>query len=313
MVEALSYIGISKTDVELLEHQFESVYASSINENFTEQQEEDINKARELVFNYKPIDELVPDDLKLEAATIVKSILEDGPNIKKAEIKKADASKVPTDNKKKDDKDKKDNDDHDDKDNDDENEDGEEKKKKGFSIDKLVNGIKLGLSGLKAKFGDMSQKEKEVSKNLDASASHFIKSIHDGLVSDRREAIIKGSVIPSFSKCIKNAIALVGIGGVSMLLVGNILPAIIIAFGGFALSKHLTKKERLLMLDDIEIELDIVEKELANAESKNQIKKYRTLLRYKKDLQRQYQRIKYNVRIGKDIMTNSATGVYKHD
>lgn len=293
LVEALSYTGVSKQDVELLEHQFESVY-DSVTESTDYQT--DIEKARQLVENFEPANDIIPDEIKLEAATVVKSILEIGPNIKKPDIKKADASKAPDKKKDKDD-----------------NKDNGEKESKGFNFDKFSNNLKLGLAGLKAKLGDMGQKEKEASKNLDATAGHFMKAIHDGLVSDRREAIIKGSVIPSFSKCVKNAITLIGIGGVSMLLVGNILPAIIVAFGGFALSKHLTKRERLLMLDDIEVELDVVEKEIANAESKNQMKKYRALLRYKKDLQRQYQRIKYNVRIGKDILPGSATGVYKRD
>ena len=44
------------------------------------------------------------------------------------------------------------------------------------------------------------------------------------------------------------------------------------------------------------------------ADSKNQIKKYRALLKYKKDLQRQYQRIKYNIRVGKDILPGSEVG-----
>ena len=34
----------------------------------------------------------------------------------------------------------------------------------------------------------------------------FIRSMQKALISDRREAIIKGSVIPSFSRCIKNGI-----------------------------------------------------------------------------------------------------------
>ena len=83
---------------------------------------------------------------------------------------------------------------------------------------------------------------------------------------------------------------------------------LIAALGGLAVSKKLTKRERILLLDEIETELDVVEKEIANADAKNQIKKYRALLKYKKDLQRQYQRIKYNVRVGKDILPGSAAG-----
>ena len=113
----------------------------------------------------------------------------------------------------------------------------------------------------------------------------------------------------TFSKCIKIGLALAGIGGISLATVGTVLPAVIIALGGFAMSKNLTRKERLLLLDDIETELDVIDKEIALAESRNQMKKYRKLLKIRKDLQRQYQRIKYNVRVGKDILPGSTAGI----
>lgn len=75
----------------------------------------------------------------------------------------------------------------------------------------------------------------------------------------------------------------------------------------------MTAKERVLLLDEIEIELEVLDKEIAAAESRNQLKKYRELLRYKKDLQRQYQRIRYNLRVGKDILPGSAAGMRHND
>jgi hypothetical protein len=172
-----------------------------------------------------------------------------------------------------------------------------------------INSIKLYLEGLKSKFKNMSQKEREISRNLDNEFRRFVKGMKDALISDRREAIIKGSVIPSFSKCVKIAILLAGSGIVTQ----NALVPVIIAIGGFATSKRLTKKERILLLDEIETELEVVDKEISIADSKNQIKKYRALLNYKKDLQRQYQRIRYNVRIGKDILPGSSVGVKSFD
>lgn len=311
-IEALQYVNIDKDVIKSIKTQYDvNRYMCSIQEGSSINYKADKIKVSNIMENFKLNEDVIPLDVQIEAVNIMQDILEAGikkPDIQKAEIKKADAgNKEPKHDQittkhidsdepeaKKDDKD-----------------DGEKKEGKGFNFNKAINNIKLGLHGLKAKMGDMSQKEKEVSKNLDASAEHFIKSIHDGLVSDRREAIIKGSVIPSFSRCIKNAIALIGLGGASMLLVGNLLPAVIVALGGFALSKKLTQRERLLLLDEIETELDVVDKEIQLADSKNQMAKYRKLLAYKKDLQRQYQRIKYNVRIGKDMLPNSATGVYK--
>ena len=175
--------------------------------------------------------------------------------------------------------------------------------KSGFN----PNNLKLYVQGLKAKMKDMSAKEKEWSRNIDMNFSRLSKGMHDALISDRREAIIKGSVIPSFSKCIKIGIALAGLTFI------NPVASAVVAIGGFAMSKSLTKKERILLLDEIETELEVVDKEIENAESAKNMKKYRKLLTYKKDLQRQYQRIKYNIRVGKDILPGSAVGVPSKD
>lgn len=180
----------------------------------------------------------------------------------------------------------------------------EEKKSGGGGLN--LNKMKLYLQGLKTKFKGMSQKEKEISKKIDTSFKSLVKGLKDSLVSDRREAIIKGSVIPSFSKCIKIGAALAGIAKF-----GHPEVAAIAAIGGLIASKKLTKKERLLLLDELDIELDVIEKEINNAESRGQMKKYRALMQQKKSLQRQQQRIKYNIRLGKDLMPNSEMGMKK--
>lgn len=184
------------------------------------------------------------------------------------------------------------------------NESDEKKKKNPFAALRL-NNMRLYLEGLKNKFRNMSAKEQEASRNLDNSFRRFAKSLKDAMISDRREAIIKGSVIPSFSKCIKIAIGLAGIG----LVAGNPIVPLLVAIGGMAVSKKLTDKERILLLDEIETELEMVEKEISMAESRNEMKKHRTLLKYKKDLQRQYQRIRYNVKVGKNLLPGSTVGV----
>ena len=163
---------------------------------------------------------------------------------------------------------------------------------------KNLNSMKLMLNGIATKAKDLGQKEKEASNNADAAFDRLSRSAKDLLVSDRREAIIKGSIIPSFSKCVKIGIGLIGLGFVTQ---NPIVPAIAL-IGGIAASKRLTRKERMLLMDDIEVELDVIDKEISNAESKNQMKKMRALMKTKKDLQRQYQRIKYNIRVGQDLL-----------
>ena len=161
-----------------------------------------------------------------------------------------------------------------------------------------LNDIKLGVKGLATQFKTMTTKAKEIARNLDNAARAFYKAANNMMTNNRREAIIKGSLIPSFSRCLVAGITLAGIATVNLPL------AIITAMGGIACSAHLNKKERLLLLDEIETELEVVDKELNIADSNNNMKKYRALLRYKKELQRQYQRIKYNIRIGKDIISS---------
>lgn len=164
------------------------------------------------------------------------------------------------------------------------------------------NNIKLFQMGLKKKMKDLSAKEQGFCRNLDGSFSRLVKSMQQALVSDRREAIIKGSVIPSLSKAIKWGCVIAGTA-----IINPIAP-IITAIGAFAMSKKLTKKERTLLLDDIEIELKVIDKEIGIAESDNNTKKMRALMKEQRNLQRQYQRIKYNIRVGKDLIPGGTTG-----
>ena len=161
-----------------------------------------------------------------------------------------------------------------------------------------LNNLQLAINALRKSAKDMSAKEQEVSRNADAAFNYFIKSCKELLVSDRREAIIKGSVIPSFSKCIKIGLGLIGVG---ILTGGPLIPAIML-IGGIGISKDLTKKERALLIDDIETELDVIEKQMTVYENSGQMKKYKAALKIKKELQRQQARIQYNIRIGKDFI-----------
>lgn len=155
---------------------------------------------------------------------------------------------------------------------------------------KLSN-VKLLWKGLKEKIKDLSVKEKSICQSLDAYASTFLNSLEKAIRSDRREAIIKGSIIPSFSRCIKLAI------GFTAISVVNPVVGLITALGYFGTSKALNRREKQLIYDEIETELKVVEKELQMAENDGDMQRYRFLLNYQKKLVREKQRIKYNLRV----------------
>ena len=151
--------------------------------------------------------------------------------------------------------------------------------------------VKLALQNAKAKLKDLSTKEKSMWQSVDAAGSGVIRAIEKALTSDRREAIIKGSLIPSFSKCVKGAIALAGVG-----LFFGPLPALVTAITGLATSKYLNHRERQLIYDEIDTELEVVKKEIEIAQNDGDMKKYRFLLNYQKKLTREMQRIRYGIK-----------------
>ena len=285
MMEALSFLNPEKYIIDNLTESF-SRHRDSI---LTESSEiiTENRYIKSIYNNWEPL-ENVPYDIQVEAYNILNTIIQEAaPKIKKPKVGAA-VMKSSTNN-----KDSK----------------GKEDYNPSSSISNKINNLKIFLHGLKSKLKDLGQKEKQLSKNLDITVNNLAKSIKDSFISDKREQIIKGKVIPSFSKSLKIAVAL-GLAGV---VTGNPLIPILAAIGGLATSKKLSNKERMLLLDEIETELEVLEKEIAIADSKNQIKKYRTLLQYKKNLQRQYQRIKYNLRVGKDILPSSSAGMKSND
>ena len=157
----------------------------------------------------------------------------------------------------------------------------------GFKLSKL----KLMLHTARDKAKDLSTKEKAVWRNIDIYSSNFVRSIEKAMTSDRREAIIKGSIIPSFSKCIKSALV---ISGISIL---NPVLGVITAMGMIGVSKALNRKERQLIYDEIDTELKVVERQIDMANNDGDMKKYRYLLQYQKRLEREKQRIKYGIKV----------------
>lgn len=256
-------------------------------------------KASSSIINYEAC-ENTPFNICMEAYSIMDSILEDA---KRSNDNNKDKEEKLKETNKKVDKLKQNKEEIDKDDNKRKENDTKEKKK----VDPATN-IKLYFQGLKKSVKDLGSKGKQLTNNANAAFDRLARACKDALVSDRREAIIKGSVIPSFSKSCKLAVGLAGIAKFA-----SPATALVTAIGGLVASKSLTRKERALLLDEIDVELEMIEKEIQLAESKNQLKKLRKLMLIKKDLQREYQRIKLNIRIGKDVIPGATAGRKQYD
>ena len=156
-----------------------------------------------------------------------------------------------------------------------------------------LNSLKLAMMSFKKKAKDFDAKQKEMSRDMDIAFNHFIKSLKSAYSVDHREQIIRGQVNPSLSKIIKIGIGLAVVGVASNSIV---LPAIG-ALGMLAQSKHMSTKEKKLILDEIDIELKVLDREIKKVEdSGKSTKKYRTLLTYQKNLQNERARILYGLK-----------------
>ena len=155
----------------------------------------------------------------------------------------------------------------------------------------MGNRLKLAQQRLKKEMQKVSDKDKMISNQLDHAYDRFVYQIEKQMSNKNREAVIKGSLIPSLSSLIK-------LGTTSSLIAFFVNPlcAAITAFAGLAASKHATEKERKYILEEIDIQLEIIEKKLQLAESNNDMKAYEQLIRIQRQLQSERNRIVYKKR-----------------
>lgn len=155
----------------------------------------------------------------------------------------------------------------------------------------LTSHIKLALDKAIDTAKDIDAKSQIAARTVDGAARLISKKIEDSLTLENREAVIRGEILPSLSKCIKLALV---IGGAWLV---NPVIAIIIMVVRFALSARIRKKEKQLVLNELDVELQMVDKYIQQAEEKRDMKKLRELLLLKKKLQSQYARLRYNIKI----------------
>lgn len=162
-----------------------------------------------------------------------------------------------------------------------------------------LNDAKLAWTGIKSKLKGLSAKEQEMSRDLDTEFNHLIKVLGNAFTTDHREEIITGEINRSLSKAIKIAIGLAGAGFAAgkILGLGAAAPAlpIIAAITLFAKSKFSSVKEKKMIIDEIDIELQVLEREINRAEQAGSTKKYRQLLTIQKNLMRRRQEIYYGL------------------
>lgn len=179
-------------------------------------------------------------------------------------------------------------------------------KSMGFTNESVSTNIKMLSNKLQKSMQKVSDIDKEASKKIDSSVNMFVSGMQRAARNDNREAIIRGSILPSASKIVKSAILDAGVALINPAL------AIILALGQFAISKKMKVKERQLVLDEIEIELEMCKRYLRQAEDQNDLDAQKKILKIQRNLERQKQRIQYNMKIywNQDVPNNAKDDDY---
>lgn len=144
---------------------------------------------------------------------------------------------------------------------------------------KLSSYVTLGLDRLKKTASTLMDAQKTAWNNIDRFAD-TIERINTE--EDKREArmqVVKNSFLPSMSRCIKSIIIA---GGLSVLVHPYVgLLALVVRFVN---SKRAAKEERQAVADELEVELEMIDRKIRDAEDSKDYKKERKLRLLKRKL-----------------------------
>lgn len=151
---------------------------------------------------------------------------------------------------------------------------------------KIGSYLTLAVDRAKKAYDTFDDKQKSFFNNLDRT----VRSIEDwGEKEDSdeaREKIVRNKILPTMSRCIKTVLL---VGAASLI---NIYLGIVILGVKLVSSRKALAKERQAIADELEVELEMIDKRISDKSDAGDRKSERNLRLLKKRLQTQYARIK---------------------
>lgn len=151
---------------------------------------------------------------------------------------------------------------------------------------KVMSYVNLALDKAKQAYDTFNDKQKEFFVSIDRIAQSVSTWNDKEESDDARYRIVNQKILPSLSKCIKTVLA----AGALALFV-NVYAGMLALAVKFVMAKNAGKKERQALADELEVELEMIDKRIANASDNNDNKEERKLRLLKKKLSTQYGRI----------------------
>lgn len=147
------------------------------------------------------------------------------------------------------------------------------------------------------KVGDL---DKRYSDRLDTMFDRTFLKLKKNVANKNREAVLKGSLLPSLSSMIK-----LGTTAGALTALGQPILGLITLVGGVGVSAKATKEERIAIADELTVQQKIVDKKLAIADSDNDVETYAMLLKIKNRIIKEKARLTYKTNSARTAMRKS--------
>lgn len=165
------------------------------------------------------------------------------------------------------------------------------------TTNKVAHKLKVGMAHVKNGGKQTGQAAKalknhidKASDSLDDAASNVVNKTRDKYRKDIREDIIEGQSRVRLGKALRNAIINVGAWAI------NPIFGAITTLGSLALRKTASEKERRLILQELEDELEIVNEKIEDARGDTDKENKYKLIRIKKKLEREITRVSFRIK-----------------
>lgn len=144
---------------------------------------------------------------------------------------------------------------------------------------KLSSYLTLSLDRLKKGVSKLSDAQKTACMNIDRFADTIERLNTEDDRKEARMQVVKNSFLPSMSRCIKSIILA---GALSVII--NPFLGLVSLVVRFVNSKRAVKEERQAVADEIEVELEMIDRKIRDAEESKDFKKERKLRLLKRKL-----------------------------
>ncbi len=142
---------------------------------------------------------------------------------------------------------------------------------------------------LDKKLTELSDNEKMASRTFDAAIKNLMSAVTKDTEDNAREEVIADKFIPKASTIIKLAITT----GVLYMVAPTL--SVIGLFGWWVTRRQASADERRKLMDELDIEINMCNRYLKDAEEKNQLEKIRNLMKIKQKLIREKEKLGYTM------------------